>query len=100
MALNGALNGEVTPLSPFLAGPFDRLDAHEWHFVRSQVFERDDYTCTYCGARGVKLECDHIIPVAKGGEHDLYNLTTACKPCNRSKAAKSLDQWRAERGAI
>lgn len=70
-----------------------RPNASEWRALREVVFERDDYTCSYCGSRGGKLECDHIHPVSKGGNNDLTNLTTACWSCNRSKAGKTLSEW-------
>ena len=71
----------------------DRPPANEWRELRITVFDRDNYTCTYCGARGVKLECDHIHPVSRGGGHDLDNLTTACFSCNRSKRDKTIEEW-------
>jgi hypothetical protein len=71
-----------------------RPAAHEWRVLRDAVFERGDYTCTYCGTRGVRLECDHVIPVARGGTHDESNLVTACFTCNRSKRDKTPDEWR------
>lgn len=69
-----------------------------WAAIRALVFNRDNYTCRYCGSRGVRLECDHVVPVADGGLHDESNLVTACFPCNRSKAARSLSDWEASRG--
>ena len=89
-----ALSGKTSVFEDYIAGPFVRPPAHEWSLIRAEVFERDDYSCQYCGAHGVSLECDHIVPVAHGGTHDLENLTTACKPCNRSKAAKTLEEWK------
>lgn len=71
-----------------------RLPAAEWALLRSQVFERDDYTCTYCSDRGGRLECDHKVPLARGGSNDLENLTTACFACNRSKHSKLLKDWK------
>ena len=73
-----------------------RLNAAEWAELRAIVFERDNFTCAYCGERGGKLECDHVHPLSKGGSNDLDNLTTACLPCNRSKHAKTLSEWRPE----
>lgn len=72
--------------------------ARDWAAVRRSVFVRDDYRCRYCGSRGVALECDHVVPVVDGGGHDLDNLVTACRPCNRSKGAKPLAQWEARHG--
>jgi len=71
-----------------------RVNAREWYEIRSQVFERDNYTCTYCGERGGKLECDHIHPFSRGGSDALDNLTTSCFSCNRSKRDKTLAEWR------
>lgn len=76
-----------------------RLNALEWSEIRAAVFERDNYTCTYCGERGKKLECDHVHPLSKGGSNEMDNLTTACFACNRSKHAKTLAEWRPEGSA-
>ena len=67
---------------------------------RERVFERDGYACCYCGAGGpdVVLEPDHVIPLRLRGEDTPANLVTACRPCNRSKGAHTLDCWRAGRG--
>lgn len=70
-----------------------RLDSTNWAELREIVFERDNYICSYCGKRGGKLECDHIIPITKGGSNKLSNLTTACIKCNRSKHNKILKEW-------
>lgn len=70
-----------------------RLPASEWRERRENVFRRDDYTCEYCGDRGGKLECDHVVPVSKGGSNEYSNLVTACFKCNRSKRDKMLGEW-------
>lgn len=56
--------------------------------IRFEVFKRDKFTCQYCGrqAPNVVLECDHIHPVADGGDDDLMNLITSCFDCNRGKS--------------
>lgn len=71
----------------------ERPPAHEWRRLREAVFARDDYTCAYCGQRGGRLECDHVVPVSRGGSHDEDNLTTACFTCNRSKRDKLPEEW-------
>lgn len=59
---------------------------------RFSVFERDVFTCQYCGKTppSVVLEIDHIIPVCEGGTGDIENLRTSCMECNRGKGAKIL----------
>lgn len=59
---------------------------------RFQIFERDNFTCQYCGRKPpeVQLEADHIVPLAKGGTNDERNLITACRDCNRGKGIENL----------
>lgn len=76
------------------AGRFDRLGPVAWASLRRRTFERDDFTCQYCGARGGKLECDHVIPISKGGTNEPGNLITACEECNRDKRGRMLEEWR------
>jgi hypothetical protein len=60
--------------------------------VRFDVFKRDKFTCQYCGkaAPDIVLHCDHIEPVATGGQNDLLNLITSCVDCNLGKGAVPL----------
>lgn len=91
------LSGDSNEFSRFIEGPhiqYMRPDARYWAKIRSKVFERDDYTCQYCGVRGGNLECDHVKPVCKGGKTHLRNLKTACFFCNRSKGKKSIKDWK------
>jgi len=58
--------------------------------ARWAVLKRDNYRCVKDGAspsndRSVKLEVDHIIPVARGGTNDISNLQTLCRMCNQGK---------------
>lgn len=72
-----------------------------WYAMRKAVFERDNYTCTYCGAVGGKLEADHITPFSMGGLDITENLTTACRKCNRQKkdrTVKGFQLWREANG--
>lgn len=61
---------------------------------RWEVFNRDNYTCTYCGRNvkedNIKLEVDHILSVVNGGSNKLNNLTTVCRECNREKSDKYI----------
>ncbi len=56
--------------------------------VRFMVFNRDEFTCQYCGfsAPFVTLEIDHVVPVAAGGSNKIDNLMTACTVCNAGKS--------------
>lgn len=71
-----------------------RICSKTWGKIRQAIFDRDGWRCVYCGASEGPFECDHIFPISRGGTNDKSNLATACKPCNRSKAAKTLLEWR------
>ena len=73
---------------------------------RSNILERDSYTCIYCGKKPSpsKLTIDHIIPKSrwkdippekKPGEFNSWeNLATACKECNTKKGNSLLSEIR------
>jgi len=47
--------------------------------IREQVFARDHHRCTVPGCRSARnLEVHHIIEQARGGMHELWNLTLLC----------------------
>lgn len=57
---------------------------------RREVFQRDDYTCQFCGDRGakghrVRLHADHILPFATHPDLrlDVANGRTLCEDCHR-----------------
>jgi len=52
---------------------------------RTQVFERDKYTCQECGTVGGRLNADHILKFAKHPEKrfDVANGRTLCVSCHR-----------------
>lgn len=94
-AFYAAVREGTGPLTAFVRPCHGRPPAHEWAEMRAAVFARDGYACTYCGAHGGRLECDHVIPVSRGGPSVMSNLTTACFACNRSKRHKTPQEWRA-----
>jgi len=60
--------------------------------TRFEIFNRDSYTCQYCGKKIFQLTLDHVIPRYRGGQHTWENVVSACVPCNRRKAGKSPEQ--------
>lgn len=59
--------------------------------IRWIIWERDDFTCQYCGIRE-DLSIDHIMPEARGGKLIRSNLVTACKKCNSKKNAQTPEE--------
>jgi len=48
--------------------------------------------CEYCETTE-NLTLDHIIPVSRGGQNCIDNITVACHQCNCSKNNKLLLEW-------
>jgi len=57
--------------------------------TRLEIFNRDQYTCQYCGKVTQQLTLDHVIPRYRGGEQTWENMVSACIPCNRHKASQT-----------
>ena len=66
------------------------------------VFARDRWRCCLCGVKTPRAkrgtydddapELDHIIPIAKQGEHSYRNTQCACRACNIKKSDRPLGQ--------
>ncbi len=81
-----------------------------WHLWRAIIFNRDCYTCRYCGrstwdveaeqGRGLRFELDHAKPRAKLGEDcddfDARNIVTACRSCNVIKGQMDATRFKRE----
>ncbi|MDA8054147.1 MAG: HNH endonuclease signature motif containing protein [Thermoplasmatales archaeon] len=61
---------------------------------RRLIFERDNYTCDYCGEKVTEdtATLDHIVPRSKGGTDSKDNLVTCCFECNSIKSGKTLEE--------
>lgn len=57
--------------------------------TRLEIFNRDNYICQYCGKQTRALTIDHVIPRHRGGEHNWFNVVSACPACNRRKAGRT-----------
>lgn len=71
----------------------ERISGSTWAKLRALVFERDSMACVYCG-NCEELECDHLVPISKGGTNEMSNLVTACRACNNAKRDSLLKDWR------
>ncbi|MFC1903717.1 HNH endonuclease [Chloroflexota bacterium] len=61
----------------------------ERKLTRFEIFNRDHYTCQYCGKATRQLTLDHVLPRYRGGQHTWENVVSACVPCNRHKAGRT-----------
>lgn len=77
--------GGITPINKIIR------TSVEYKLWRTAVFERDDYTCVWCGAKSgngksVTLNADHIKPFAYFPElrFAIDNGRTLCECCHRT----------------
>lgn len=75
------------------------LDAEEEDYFtnpekRKELFERDKWTCHYCGEKVTEENAtlDHLIPQYRGGKHTKENLKTSCLVCNSIKSGKTYEE--------
>lgn len=69
-------------------GTHDFTEA-DWY----KLLEIYDCRCFYCGQRGGDKTRDHIVPLAKGGEHTMENIVPCCADCNSKKRQLDLKEF-------
>lgn len=55
--------------------------AAQWREMKVRFGQR----CAYCGVEPKVLTQDHVIPLARRGNHTAANIVPACQPCNSRK---------------
>lgn len=65
------------------------LTAAQWVSIRNAF----DNKCAYCGSARKKLEQDHVVPISRGGGHELMNVVPACRKCNHTKYTRTAEEW-------
>jgi hypothetical protein len=63
--------------------------------VDLKIVKASRKSCLYCGAQlSLHLrQVDHVVPIALGGLHTMFNLVVACGSCNARKRDKPIEEW-------
>lgn len=62
-------------------------EIHEWQ-------ERQEKSCHWCGCECADdFHLDHVMPLSRGGRHEVANLVISCPSCNSKKSAMLPDEW-------
>ena len=62
-----------------------------------EILKSQGRFCFYCQCRLTKFQCDHFIPLSRGGSNGPENIVLSCGPCNFSKGAKMPWEWKPDR---
>lgn len=54
------------------------------------ILNKYNNSCAFCGSTK-NIEQDHIIPLSKGGLHNINNIQPLCRSCNARKSNKVLE---------
>jgi hypothetical protein len=68
--------------------------------VREYMLEKWTRACSYCGAKDVPLQVEHIVARSRGGTDRVSNLTLACGECNLKKGAMPVEEFLAKKPAL
>lgn len=57
--------------------------------------KKSDGVCHYCRKKYSvdELTMDHIIPIARGGKSERFNVVPSCKQCNTKKKQMLPSEW-------
>ena len=66
-----------------------------------ELFDKQRGRCAICSKKlGKQWHIDHILPLAKGGAHEVLNFQLTCPPCNMSKKAEHPIDYMQKRGFL
>lgn len=96
------LPGDVPAVQEQIAASVEAEEPVGEHFkdpiLRRQLFERDKWTCRYCGdaVSPDTAALDHVIPISAGGTNEPGNLAACCLMCNSIKSGRTYEEAAAQ----
>jgi 5-methylcytosine-specific restriction endonuclease McrA len=82
--------------NPEIAGVEYQQGTLEGYEVREYLLEKWNRQCSYCDAKDIPLQIEHIHSRAKGGSNRISNLCLACESCNKKKNTDSIEKFLAK----
>lgn len=76
----------VTENARRVAKSIDLMPKNGWTMLKLFYGEK----CMRCNSTN-NLQLDHVLALARGGQHSLNNAQILCAPCNQSKGVKPAD---------
>jgi 5-methylcytosine-specific restriction endonuclease McrA len=79
--------------TPEISGICYQQGELQGYLLREYLLEKWQRKCAYCGAEGIPLQIEHLVPKSRGGSDRASNLTLACEPCNVRKGHQTADEF-------
>lgn len=79
--------------NPEISGVEYQQGELEGYEVKEYLLEKWNRKCAYCDAENIPLQVEHIYSKSKGGSNKVSNLTLACKPCNKRKDNRPIQEF-------
>ena len=81
-------NGEIRPVDII-------RHSREYKEFRFRMFQRDNFTCRFCGKLGEELNLDHILPTCEYLHliMDENNVRTLCDSCHKKTETFGMNQY-------
>jgi 5-methylcytosine-specific restriction endonuclease McrA len=64
----------------------NRVVGRELTRIRERIIVRDGAACRKCGKMVGRLEVDHVVPLALGGQESDFNRQLLCYDCHKLKS--------------
>ncbi len=67
-----------------------RTEGRPWEASRNETYYRAWGRCNQCRKPITmgEMECDHIVPIARGGSDSMENLQALCVTCHKAKTKR------------
>lgn len=95
----------MPPLPSFLDDAYVKKERDKARKIKSSQWwkrKRSTGICHYCKGRfpPKELTMDHVIPIARGGKSERFNVVPCCKQCNTNKRQMIPAEWEEDISAI
>lgn len=89
-----ASNNKIEPPPALRTLFWDNVIMRKARVARKNIYERDNYTCAYCGRKFEEknLNVDHVVPKHQGGKWCWENVVCSCIKCNNKKSNRTPEQ--------
>lgn len=75
------------------------IQGSEYLILPKELEHLNKLPCFACGDSS-KATIDHVIPLARGGNHSIGNLLTLCLSCNASKGKRTMTEWKKSKNLL